>query len=111
MNSKNLKSLDYYSPIWCADVKQKLRISPTAAKIFEIESLDPIDMSDDELAEWGFKYMGSAPSVEGKMTMYKADISHAAVISSDVDFRWSHTFAFSDDFPPEVTMGDLGIRA
>jgi hypothetical protein len=55
--------------------------------------------------------MGSAPSVEGKMTMYKADISHAAVISSDVDFRWSHTFAFSDDFPPEVTMGDLGIRA
>mgnify|MGYP003670805547 CR=1 FL=1 len=55
-------------------------------------------------------YMGSAPSVEGKMTMYKADISHAAVISSNVDFRWSHTFAFSDDFPPEVTMGDLGIR-
>ena len=47
------------------------------------------------------------PSVEGKMTMYKADISHAAVISSNVDFRWSHTFAFSDDFPPEVTMGDL----
>jgi hypothetical protein len=69
------------------------------------------NMADDELAEWGFKYMGSAPSVEGKMTMYKADISHAAVISSDVDFRWSHTFAFSDDFPPEVTMGDLGIRA
>ena len=68
------------------------------------------NMSNDELAEWGFKYMGSAPSVEGKMTMYKADISHAAVISSNVDFRWSHTFAFSDDFPPEVTMGDLGIR-
>ena len=32
-------------------VKQKLRISPTAAKIFEVETLDPIDMSDDELED------------------------------------------------------------
>ena len=33
------------------DVKQKLKISPTAAKILEVETLDPIDMSDDELEE------------------------------------------------------------
>lgn len=65
------------------------------------------NMSDDELSKWGFECMGAAPSTEGKMTMYKADISHAAIVSPSVDFRWSHTFAFSDDFPPEVTMGDL----
>ena len=37
------------------NVKQKLRISPTAAKIFEVETLDPIDMSDDELEDLYFK--------------------------------------------------------
>ena len=32
-------------------VKQRLKISPTAANIFKVETLDPIDMSDDELEE------------------------------------------------------------
>ena len=65
------------------------------------------NMTDDELSKWGFECMGAAPSIEGKMTMYKADISHAAIVSPSVDFRWSHTFAFSDDFAPAMRMGDI----
>jgi hypothetical protein len=64
------------------------------------------NMNDDELAEWGFEYKGQAPTIKGKMTMYKADICHSAVISENVDFRWSHAFAYSHLKPP-TTFGEL----
>ena len=53
------------------------------------------NMSDDELLEWGFEYIGSAPTKEGTMTIYNSNISHSAYVSKNVDFRWSHAFAFS----------------
>lgn len=57
------------------------------------------NMSDDELAVWGFEYLGIAPSKAGTMTMYSSNVCHAAYISSNVDFRWSHTFGFSHLMP------------
>lgn len=57
------------------------------------------NMSDDELAAWGFEYLGIAPSKEGTMTIYNSNICHAAYISDNVDFRWSHTFGFSHLVP------------
>jgi len=64
------------------------------------------NMKDEELAEWGFEYKGQAPSIKGKMTMYHANICHSAVISENVDFRWSHAFAFSHLSPPK-TFGEV----
>jgi hypothetical protein len=64
------------------------------------------NMPDNELEKWGFEYKGQAPCIEGKMTMYKANICHSAVISENVDFRWSHAFAFSHVLPP-TTFGEL----
>jgi len=64
------------------------------------------NMSDEELKRWGFEYKGQAPSIRGKMTMYKADICHSAVISDKVKFRWSHAFAYSHLSPP-TTMKEI----
>jgi hypothetical protein len=57
------------------------------------------NMSDDELSKWGFECLGIAPSKEGTMTMYNSNVCHAAFISNNVDFRWSHTFGFSHLVP------------
>jgi hypothetical protein len=65
------------------------------------------NMSDDELNSWGFECLGIAPSRQGTMTMYKSNVCHAAYISDNVDFRWSHTFAFSHLMP---TISTAGIR-
>jgi len=50
---------------------------------------------DNELKRWGFEYVGSAPTREKTLTMYNANVCHTPFISDDVEFRWSHTFAFS----------------
>lgn len=57
----------------------------------------------EEAEYWGFKLVGSAPSVEGKITMYKANVCHAPYINKVDITRWSHTFAFYHD---EVTLGN-----
>jgi hypothetical protein len=57
------------------------------------------NMPDDELSRWGFECLGIAPSREGTMTMYNSNVCHAAFISNNVDFRWSHTFGFSHLVP------------
>ena len=57
------------------------------------------NMADDELSRWGFECLGIAPSKAGTMTMYNSNICHAAYISDNVDFRWSHTFGFSHLVP------------
>lgn len=59
------------------------------------KNLGWFNTSDTELAEWGFEYLGSAPTREKTLTMYQANICHTPFISENVDFRWSHTFAFS----------------
>lgn len=53
------------------------------------------NFSDKELQEWGFECVGAAPTREKTMTLYKADTCHTAFISTKVDFRWSHTYAYS----------------
>jgi len=64
------------------------------------------NISDEELQTWGFECVGIAPTKEGTMTWYKANVCHLAYISEKVDFRWSHTFAFSHETHPN-TIGDL----
>lgn len=53
------------------------------------------NFTDEELASWNFEFIGSAPTRERTMTMYRSDICHVAYVSENVDFRWSHTFAYS----------------
>jgi hypothetical protein len=64
------------------------------------------NMPDSELIDWGFEYLGTAPSKKGTMTLYNTDICHLAYISNNVEFRWSHAFAFSHETPPR-TLGAL----
>jgi hypothetical protein len=63
-------------------------------------------ISDEELARWGFETVGIAPSKEGTVTMYQANICHNPYISDNVSFRWSHAFAYSHELPP-VYFKDL----
>jgi hypothetical protein len=53
------------------------------------------NFDEDFLKEWGFELVGKAPCNERTMTLYNANVSHLAYISDNVDFRWSHTFAYS----------------
>lgn len=64
------------------------------------------NIPDADLAAWGFEYLGTAPTKEGTMTMYNSNVCHLAYISENVDFRWSHTFAFSHEAPPK-TLGEI----
>ena len=48
-----------------------------------------------ELEKWGFEYLGMADCKENTMTVYRSNICHLAFIEEEVDFRWSHTFAFA----------------
>jgi hypothetical protein len=60
---------------------------------------------DIELANWGFEYLGSVPTKEKTLSMYQANICHTPFISPNVEFRWSHTFAFS-----HLTNNNLHFR-
>jgi hypothetical protein len=60
------------------------------------------NFSNEELSRWGFEYLGTAPSIEKTMTVYQANVHHTAYVSENVDFRWSHTFAFSHENPKRV---------
>jgi hypothetical protein len=64
------------------------------------------DLSDEELARWGFEFVGAAPTKEGTVTMYRANICHNPYISDNVSFRWSHAFAYSHTLPP-MYMRDI----
>jgi hypothetical protein len=64
------------------------------------------NMPDEDLDKWGFKLVGIAPSKYKTITMYPANVCHLAYISKNVDFRWSHAFAFSHEKPP-TTMREL----
>jgi hypothetical protein len=65
------------------------------------------NFSDDELNEWGFEFLGRAPSKVKTMTIYKSDICHLAYITDKIEFRWSHTFAYSHLEKKPFTMKDI----
>jgi hypothetical protein len=52
------------------------------------------NFTDEEADKWGFKKLGTAPCIEGKIVMYKTNQPHAPYISDSVDFRWAHAYAF-----------------
>ena len=64
------------------------------------------NIPEEELARWGFELIGMAPNKAGTVTLYESNIPHLAYINENVDFRWSHAFAFSHELPP-VTLKDL----
>jgi hypothetical protein len=64
-------------------------------------------MNDIELKEWGFSLLAEIPTKKGTMTMYKANLHHSAFVSDSVNFRWSHSFAFSHEEPKEMFFKDL----
>jgi hypothetical protein len=53
------------------------------------------NLENTELERWGFEFVGEVPTRKDTMTLYKSNICHSAYVSHNVDFRWSHTFAFS----------------
>ena len=63
--------------------------------------------TEDELSKWGFEFIGETPTRAGTMTMYKANLWHNPFISQNVDFRWSHAFAFSHEAPQEMYFRDI----
>lgn len=63
-----------------------------------------VNFTDKEAEHWGFKKLGMAPCVYGKMTLYRANIPHCPYIEDSVKFRWSHAFAF---YHQENTLGNL----
>jgi len=64
------------------------------------------NLSNEEMAKWGFEFLGESPCTAGTMTLYKANVCHVPFVSENVDFRWSHSFAYSYETPP--TMRSLG---
>jgi hypothetical protein len=65
------------------------------------------NISDSELARWGFELVGVIPTKGRTMTIYPSGVCHNPHITSDINFRWSHAFAFSHLQPRAMTMGDL----
>jgi hypothetical protein len=65
------------------------------------------NLDDAELARWGFEYVGQVPTRKNTVTMYKANICHSAYVSENVDFRWSHAFAFSHLNRKELQLRDI----
>lgn len=63
------------------------------------------NLSDEELEKWGFIKLGMAPTYQGKMTLYKANIPHSVYIDDTCKFRWSHSFAFSHK--PQIKNTDI----
>jgi len=62
---------------------------------------------DKELSRWGFEYLGSAPTKEKTLTMYMSNICHTPFVSENVNFRWSHTFAFSHLVGHQINLSDF----
>jgi hypothetical protein len=67
------------------------------------------NIPEEELRRWGFECVGSAPCTEKTMTMYRANICHNPFISENVNFRWSHSFAYSHENLEDTRLKDLFI--
>lgn len=60
------------------------------------------NLPEEELKKWGFDLLGIAPCKEKTVTLYESNIPHLAYISDNIQFRWSHAFAFSHELPPRT---------
>ena len=76
-----------------------------ADKPFRLNSWS--NVPDAELARWGWECVGAAPTKEKTITMYKANVCHSAFVAENVDFRWSHAFAFSHEKLQHTMLKDL----
>jgi hypothetical protein len=65
------------------------------------------NLENSELERWGFEFVGEAPTQENTVTLYKSNICHLAYVSSNVEFRWSHAFAFSHLNRSELYIKDI----
>lgn len=64
------------------------------------------NLPEEELKRWGFELLGMTPCKEGTVILYEANVPHLAYITDNVDFRWSHAFAYSHELPP-TTFGEI----
>jgi len=67
------------------------------------------NFSKDEANYWGFELVGIAPVNYKGVTLYEANVPHAPYIDDSIDYRWSHTFAYSFEKVPSMTLGNLGL--
>lgn len=65
------------------------------------------NIPEEELRRWGFEWVGSAPCTEKTMTLYRANVCHNPFITENVNFRWSHSFAYSHEKLENTTLKDL----
>lgn len=65
------------------------------------------NMDNQILEKWGFEFVGEVPTYKNTMSLYKANVCHVAYVSENVDFRWSHAFAFSHLNRNELRVGDI----
>jgi hypothetical protein len=65
-----------------------------------------VNFSDDEAEHWGFDCVGMAPSRYKGCTIYDVRTPHAPYIDNSIDWRWSHTFAYTFE-TPQISLGQL----
>lgn len=58
------------------------------------------NLPDEELKEFGYEYVGMAPAVYKKMTIYKHKLTHVAYIPDDIQYRLSSCFLYAAHFHP-----------
>ncbi len=69
--------------------------------------VDWFNYPEEELKRWGFELVGEAPTKVNTMTMYRANIHHVAYVGNNIDFRWSHAFAFSHESAKEMSVREI----
>lgn len=62
---------------------------------------------EEELRRWGFELVGETPTRAGTVTMYQANVCHNPFVSGNINFRWSHAFAYSHEKPRELFFRDI----
>jgi len=103
----------YHGKIYNDVYDFQLDLEHPMRKEWEALSLEPkrldswMNVPEEELKRWGFELVGMAPTREKTMTLYKANICHSAWVGENVDFRWSHAFAFSHELLQHKTLKDL----
>lgn len=77
------------------DDKHKMHEEWKAIASNPVKSNSWFNTDETELSRWGFEHVGSIPTKEKTLTVYHSNVSHTPYISEQVEFRWSHAFAFS----------------
>lgn len=61
------------------------------------------NLSDEELQEFGYEYVGMAPAVYKKMTIYRHKLTHVAYIPDNINYRLSSCFLYGVQLHPWLT--------